>query len=36
METGYAHPLAGIMADESFVRGRRMAYDTVNRKIYKA
>jgi predicted dehydrogenase len=36
MEAGYSHAVAGIMADESFVRGRRMAYDSVNRKIYEA
>ncbi len=36
MEAGYAHAVAGIMADESFIRGRRMGYDPVNRKIYEA
>ncbi len=36
MEAGYAHAVAGIMADESFVRGKRMAYDAVARKIYEA
>ena len=36
MEAGYAHSVAGIMADESFVRGKRMAYDPVNRRIYEA
>jgi predicted dehydrogenase len=33
MEAGYAHAVAGILADESFVRGRRMVYDPVKRKI---
>jgi predicted dehydrogenase len=36
MEAGYAQAVAGIMADESFVRGKRMAYDPVNRRIYEA
>lgn len=36
MQAGYAHAVAGIMADESFVRGKRMAYDAVARKIYEA
>jgi len=36
MEAGYAHAVAGIMADESFIRGKRMAYDPVNRRIYEA
>ena len=33
MEAGYAQAVAGIMADESFVRGRRMVYDPATRKI---
>ena len=36
MEAGYAHAVAGIMADESFLRGKRMAYDPAKRKIYEA
>ena len=36
MEAGYAHAVAGIMADESFLRGKRMAYDAAKRKIYEA
>ena len=36
MEAGYAHAVAGIMADESFIRGKRMAYDPVKREIYEA
>jgi len=35
MEAGYAHAVAGIMADESFVRGKRMAHDPVARRIYE-
>ena len=36
MAAGYAHAVAGIMADESFIRGKRMAYDAAKRKIYEA
>ncbi len=36
IEAGYAHAVAGIMADESFLRGKRMAYDPAKRKIYEA
>jgi predicted dehydrogenase len=36
MTAGYAHAVAGIMADESFIRGKRMAYDAAKRKIYEA
>jgi predicted dehydrogenase len=36
MAAGYAHAVAGIMADEAFVRGRRMAYDPVRRRIFEA
>jgi predicted dehydrogenase len=36
MEAGYAHAVAGIMADESFIRGKRMAYDPATRRIYEA
>jgi predicted dehydrogenase len=36
MEAGYAHAVAGIMADESFLRGKRMAYDPAKRRIYEA
>jgi len=36
MEAGYAHAVAGIMADESSIRGKRMAYDAAKRKIYEA
>ena len=36
MEAGYAHAVAGIMADESWIRGKRIAYDPVKRKIYEA
>jgi predicted dehydrogenase len=35
MEAGYAHAVAGIMADESFVRGKRMAHDPAGRRIYE-
>ena len=36
MEAGYAHAVAGIMADESFIRGKRMAHDLAARRIYEA
>ncbi len=36
MEAGYAQAVAGIMADESFIRGKRMAHDPVARRIYEA
>ena len=36
MEAGCAHAVAGIMADESYIRGKRMAHDPMNRKIYEA
>ena len=36
MAAGYAHAVAGIMADESSIRGKRMAYDAAKRKIYEA
>jgi len=36
MEAGYAHAVAGIMADESYIRGKRVAYDPTKRKIYEA
>ena len=35
MEAGYAHAVAGIMADESFLRGKRMAHDPVARRVYE-
>ncbi len=33
IEAGYAHAVAGIMADESYLRGKRMAYDPARRAI---
>jgi len=35
MEAGYTHAVAGILADESFIRGKRMAHDPVARRIYE-
>jgi len=36
MSAGYAHAVAGILADESHVRGRKMVYDPVKREIAEA
>ncbi|UCF35880.1 MAG: Gfo/Idh/MocA family oxidoreductase [Acidobacteriota bacterium] len=36
MEAGYAHAVAGIMADESYVRGKRMGYDPEKRALFEA
>jgi len=33
IEAGYAHAVAGIMADEAFIRGRRITYDPVKKEI---
>lgn len=33
IETGYGHSVAGIMADESLIRGRRMVHDPAKRSI---
>ncbi len=33
MEAGHAHAVAGILADESYVRGRRMVYAPPQREI---
>jgi predicted dehydrogenase len=35
IETGYGHSVACIMADESFLRGRRMVHDAAKRSIYE-
>ena len=35
IETGYGHSVACIMADESFLRGRRMVHDPVKRAIHE-
>ena len=33
IEAGYSHSIAAILADESFVRGRRVEYDPIRRRI---
>ena len=35
IETGYGHSVACIMADESFLRGRRLIHDSDKRKIHE-
>ena len=35
IETGYGHSVACIMADESFLRGRRMVHDPAKRSIHE-
>jgi len=35
IETGYGHSVACIMADESFLRGRRMIHDPAKRSIHE-
>lgn len=34
IEAGYQHAVACLMADESWTRGTRMAYDPIKRRIY--
>ncbi len=33
IDTGYSHSVAAIMADESYLRGKRMVYDAKTRSI---
>ena len=35
IDTGYGHSVACIMADESFLRGRRMVHDPMKRSIHE-
>ena len=35
MEAGYAHAVAGIMADESFIRGKRINYDPGKKVLFE-
>ncbi len=35
IETGYGHSVASIMADESYLRGRRMVHDPIKRAIHE-
>ena len=35
IEAGYSHSVAVIMADEAYLRGKRMAYDPEKRRIYE-
>jgi hypothetical protein len=36
IEAGYQHAVACLMADESWVRGERVAYDRAKRRIVAA
>ena len=35
IDDGYNHSVACIMADEAYIRGKRMAYDPARRRIYE-